>query len=105
MTITIERPVLFKRILVGAGIALALISFFLFTAGEPNPQWGSFWRIRPLVIVPLAGAAGGVFSYLMEPMRRQGGWRMILAVLASILVYLIGLWMGIVLGLDGTYWN
>jgi hypothetical protein len=105
MALTIDRPTLVRRMLVGGGIGLALISFFLFTAGEPNPEWGAFWRIRPLVIVPLAGAAGGVFSYLMEPFRQRGGWRMILAVIASVLVFLIGLWMGTVLGLDGTYWN
>ncbi len=47
---------LVKRMLAGAGMGLLLISLFLLSAGEPNPEWGKQWIIRPLIIVPLAGA-------------------------------------------------
>ncbi|WP_432713861.1 hypothetical protein [Pedobacter sp.] len=96
---------LLKRILQGALIALILISFFLFKAGEPNPEWGKLWMIRPLIIVPFAGAVGGSFYYFMDGLRSKGNWSKIGANVLSLMVYLIGIWMGAVLGLDGTMWN
>jgi hypothetical protein len=94
-----------KRMLVGAAIALFLIAAFLSRAGDPDPEWPRFWMIRPLIIVPAAGAMGGLFYYLMDNIRYQGGWRRILADILSLIVYIIGLWLGTVLGLDGTMWN
>ncbi len=94
-----------KRMLQGAGIAFILISIFLSTAGEPNPDLSKLWFIRPLLVVPLAGALGGVYYYFMDHLRYQGGWIKILAILISLLGYLVMLWLGTVLGLDGTMWN
>jgi hypothetical protein len=96
---------LWKRILWGGGIAFLLISFFLLGAGEPNPAWPKFWWIQPLVVVPLAGATGGLFYHLMDRFRSQGGWKKAVATIVSILVYIIGLWLGTVLGLNGTMWD
>lgn len=94
-----------KRALQGAGIAFVLIALLLLAAGEPNPAWPKFWMIRPLLIVPAAGAVGGLFFYFMDGLRYQGGWKKILAHIISLLVYLVGLWLGTVLGLDGTMWD
>ena len=94
-----------KPVLIGAAIGLILISLFLLGAGEPNPAWGKFWMIKPLVMVPLAGAVGGVFYYFMDHLRYTGKLNRTVAVLLSIAVYIIGLWMGTVLGLDGTMWD
>jgi hypothetical protein len=94
-----------KIMLLGAGIALMLIAIFLSGAGEPNPEWGKFWMIRPLIVVPAAGAAGGLFYYLMDHLRYQGGWKKVLGTVLSVLVYLFGLWIGTILGLAGTLWN
>ena len=99
------HPVSFvKPILVGAGIALLVISFFVFGVDEPHPEWGKFWMIRPLIITPLAGAVGGAFYSLMD-YQSSRGFNRTLAILLSIVVYFIGLWLGVVLGLDGTMWN
>lgn len=94
-----------KRMFYGAGIALILISAFLFSAGEPNPAWPTFWMVRPLIIVPIAGAAGGAFFYIMDYLRYQGGWKKPAAIVLSILGYVFVLWVGTVLGLDGTWWD
>jgi hypothetical protein len=94
-----------KRLLQGAGIALILIIIFLTSAGEGDPDWPRYWMIRPLVIVPLAGALGGLFYYNMDHLRDQGGWRRVLANVLSLVVYLVVLWLGVVLGLDGTWWD
>jgi hypothetical protein len=104
-TATIHSASLSKRMLQGAGIALVLISIFLYGAGEPNPEWPKFWIVKPLVIVPIAGAMGGVFYYFMDHLRYQGGWIKALAVLLSLFGYVIALWLGTVLGLNGTMWN
>jgi hypothetical protein len=94
-----------KRMLQGAGIALILIIVFLLSAGEPDPSWPKLWMIKPLIIVPLAGALGGVFYYNMDPLRSQGGWRTALAYILSLVVYIVVLWLGTVLGLNGTMWD
>jgi hypothetical protein len=93
-----------KRMLWGALIALVLISLFI-SGAETDPSWSPYWRIRPLIVVPFAGAMGGVFYYFMDHLRYQGGWKMIAANVISLLVYIVALWMGTVLGLVGTLWN
>lgn len=91
--------------LIGATIGLALIVVYLLGVKNPNPAWGKFWMLRPLLLVPFAGAMAGVFYYLMNSLRNQGGKKKILANVLSLLVLLIGLFMGVVLGLDGTLWD
>jgi len=48
-------------ILIGTAIALILTSMFLFSVDHPKPEWGKLWMLKPLIIVPLAGATGGLF--------------------------------------------
>ena len=94
-----------KRALLGTGIGLVLISIFLLSAGEGNPAWPRFWMVRPLLVVPLAGAVGGLFYHIMDPLRRLGVSGKIWAAALSLLAYLVILWLGTVLGLDGTWWD
>ena len=96
---------LIKLMLIGAGIALIPITLFLITAGEPNPSWPKLYFIRPLIIVPIAGAGGGFFYYLMDYLRYEGGWKKAVANVLSFIAFIIAVFLGIVLGLDGTYWN
>lgn len=91
--------------LVGAGIALVLIIIFLSGVDQPKPEWPRYWMVKPLIVVPLAGAGGGFFYYLMAPFRNKGGWQKIAAIVVCFIVYIIGLWIGSVLGLNGTLWN
>ncbi|MBN8685858.1 MAG: hypothetical protein J0M10_02525 [Chitinophagales bacterium] len=100
-----RAPSLSKNMLTGATIGLALIGLFLFKADAPDPEWPRLWMLRPLLIVPFAGAMGGLFFTFMEPWRKKSGWIKAAAYIICLLVTLAGLFMGIVLGLDGTYWN
>ena len=93
-----------KPVLLGALIALLAISFFVFGVDEAKPEWGKFWMIKPLLITPLAGAMGGVFYAFMEYQSTRGLNKTV-AILLSIVVYCIVLWLGIVLGLAGTMWD
>jgi len=93
-----------KPMLIGALIAFLVISFFVFGVDNANPTWGKYWMIRPLMITPLAGATGGAFYAFMN-YQASRGFNRTLAILVSLVVFIIGLWLGIVLGLDGTMWN
>jgi hypothetical protein len=100
-----NHPVSFiKSILIGAAIGLIAISFFVFGVDHPKPEWGKLWMIRPLIITPMAGAMGGAFYYFMDYQSAKGFNRTI-AITLSLIVFIIGLWLGIVLGLAGTMWN
>jgi len=94
-----------KRMIIGAAIALTLISALLLTVKNANPIWGKLWFLRPLVVVPLAGAMGGLFYHLMDSLRKRGNLNNMIANIISLLVYLFILWVGTILGLDGTLWN
>lgn len=91
--------------LLGAGFALFAISFFVFGVDNPPAEWGEFWRIRPLIITPLAGATGGAVYHILDRLRAKGNISGNFAVILSLIIYVVGLWMGIVLGLAGTMWN
>ncbi|WP_421941290.1 hypothetical protein [Pedobacter sp.] len=94
-----------KRMLIGAAIGLTLIGIFLYGVNDAKPEWGKFWMIRPLLMVPFAGAMGGLFYYIMDHISYKGGWRKILAIVVSVIGFIIALWLGAVLGLDGTLWD
>ncbi|MBJ6119037.1 potassium transporter KefB [Pontibacter sp. BT310] len=93
-----------KLMLIGAGVGLFVILFFVL-GGEPKPNWPELWWIRPVLVVPAAGALGGLFFYNMDHLRAQGGWREVIAYLISLVVFMIVLWLGTVLGLAGTMWD
>ncbi len=93
------------RMIVGGGIAFILIGFFLSGVGEPNPEWPKYWMIRPLIIVPLSGAMGGCFYHFMVLQFVRESWVKLVAILVSMIVYIVGLWLGSILGLVGTLWN
>jgi len=101
----IDKTSLAKHLLLGGAIGLAVISFFIIGVDNPNPEWGEFWRIRPLIITPLSGATGGAFFYFLGHLAQQRGWSKTVAFIGAFVISFIGLWMGIVLGLAGTMWN
>ncbi|MCS3801207.1 hypothetical protein [Niastella sp. OAS944] len=100
-----NKGVLSKRMLMGAGIGLLLICLFLSSAGHPNPFWPKLWFLRPLIIVPFAGAMGGLCNYYLVYFHNLMGVNKTVAMILSAVIFLIGLWLGLILGLDGTYWN
>lgn len=101
-SIAISTDSILKHVIYGAGLALILIGLFLFGIDNPNPNWPEFWMLRPLIIVPLAGAMGGIWIYLCKFSLKE---KKIIANIIGILGYIIAIWLGSVLGLDGTLWN
>ena len=96
-----------KRMIIGAGLGLFLISLFLIGDGDlpVNPEWPKYWYIRPFIVVPIAAAMGAGFSVLLDDLRHQGGWKQAFAIVFSLIVFIVSLWLGTVLGLVGTLWN
>jgi len=106
VTATTKPPSsLAKPLLIGAAIGLIIISFFVFGVDQPKPEWGRYWMLKPLLITPAAGALGGAFYYFMNYLSYRGRLNKTVAILLSLVVYIIGLWLGTVLGLNGTMWN
>jgi len=89
----------------GAVTGFAVACFFAFGNDNPDPAWGDYWRARPLLVLTLAGACGGIWIYLLDNLRASGSWKMVLGFFLSGLGFLIGIWMGIVAGFHGTMWN
>ena len=98
------RGLLFRRALIGGSIALVLISLLIFGA-QAETVWPKLWFVRPLIIVPLAGASGGAFYHFMDKKFPQKGWLKGFSIVISMFVYAVALWMGTIIGLDGTLWD
>lgn len=94
-----------KRALIGASIAFVIISLFVFGVENPRPEWGTWWMLRPLLLTPFVGAVGGGCTYLVGLLSPKQGWKYVGVLVVSVVGYVISLWLGIVLGLDGTLWN
>lgn len=90
-----------KRILQGAAIACVLVCIFLSIlfalsgGGSIKP-----WILVPIVYVSVGGAFGGAFYSLMDVVRNQGAWQKVLANVVSVLAYMVGLYMFLILGLS-----
>lgn len=104
-TTTINPNKLTKPTFIGAAIGLILIVVFLSGVKNLNPAWRKLWMAKPLLMVPFAGALGGLFFALMHSLRSQGGWKKVWAHLLSLLIFVIGIFIGFVLGLNGTLWD
>ncbi|MES2806991.1 MAG: potassium transporter KefB [Bacteroidota bacterium] len=100
----LSTAALAKSALIGAGIGLAIISIFVFGVDRPNPAWGTYWQIKPLLLTPCASAAGAVFFYLVNNLQLTG-YLKAFALVAGILGFVVILWVGVVLGLNGTMWD
>ena len=90
---------LIKRALQGAVIALVLITVFILGALTANGNTGN-WVFLPIAAVTVGGAFGGAFYCFMGLFRNQGGWKKVLADVASVLVYFIILYMSLILALS-----
>jgi hypothetical protein len=94
-----------KPVLIGAAVGLVVISIFVFGVDQPNPAWGKFWMVQPLIVTPLVGASGGLFYYIMVQIISNRGLNRVLAIVIGAFGFIVAQWLGIVLGLNGTMWN
>lgn len=91
--------------LTGVLIGFAIISFFVFGVDAPNPDWGSNWRIKPLILTPLASGLGAFLAYSFFKLGSRFGVNKAVAFILACIMFLVILWLGVVLGLNGTMWD
>lgn len=96
---------LFKRMLLIGSIGLAIVSVFVIGAGKGDQAWGSNWQIKPLLLTPILGAIIGLLYDITEPLRKLKGIIGITFTILSVIAVLIGLFISLVLGLNGTMWD
>jgi len=95
-----------KRMFWGVIPAFLIVMAFLWSvSGKDDPAWGNYWMIRPIVIMCFAGAVGGAVYAFLDGLRMQLHWNRTLIIILCFIIYLFGLWMGMVLGFNGTYWH
>lgn len=90
--------------LIGGAIGLSAILFFVL-GEETHPEWPELWQLRPLILTPLATALGGACFYIANLVFRSFGLNRIISLIICTIGFLISLWLGIIVGLDGTMWN
>lgn len=103
--LTVKPVEVAKRMFIGAALAFALILSLLLSVDAPKPEWGQLWMLKPLLVTPLAGAAGGAFFYLMTQIVKDNVWAKLIAVLVGLIGYVITIWLGSVIELNGTLWD
>lgn len=97
---TLSYNPLKARILQGAAIALLLMTIFFFGDGG---AWDFGFRVYfPMITASIGGGFGGLFYYLMTPMRARGGSKKVLAIIICVIVYLLALWISSVAGFAVT---
>ena len=100
-----KRAAYMIPMLIGGVIAFTLISMLVFSVNEPPPEWGNLWMVQPLIVTPVVGAMGGLFYFFANYIGAKWGLNKYLSVIVGVFGFIIALWMGIVLGLNGTMWN
>lgn len=53
----------------------------------------------------MAGALGGLINYFLLQYHHRFGVHKAIAIVLSVLIFVVGLWLGFVLGLVGTLWH
>lgn len=104
-TSKINAKSVMMRMVLGAVTGLVIISIFVFSVDQPKPEWGKLWMIKPLIITPLVGAFGSLIFYSAGLIRFESNWKNIVAMIFGVIAFIIALWLGIVLGLNGTLWD
>ncbi|GMQ24715.1 hypothetical protein Aoki45_13970 [Algoriphagus sp. oki45] len=88
--------------ILGALVPTSLLTFLILA----NTANYSLWMILPLLIIPTGGAAGGIFFYLMGFHWFPKGNQKLIAIIVSILVYFVIVWLSSVITFNFTgHWN
>lgn len=99
--VNLKQPAsLVTRALQGAGIGAIFIGLTYFL-GMNEAQHDLKGLLLPLLLVPAAGALGGLVYYATDPLRAQGGPRKKLANVISGLAYLLLITLALQLALNG----
>jgi hypothetical protein len=96
---------LLLRMFLGWCIGLIIILIFIFDVNEPHPDWGDQWFVKPVLLTPAVTGFGILSFYLIRIVHPTTNVGRALTYLLSSLLFLVSIWLGIVIGLNGTLWN
>lgn len=84
--------------LLGGFTPLSLLLFIIITKEEMIEQW----MLVPLILIPLGGALGGMFFYLMGFRWFPKGNQKLIAIIISTILYFVAIWISAVLAFNFT---
>lgn len=88
--------------ILGASVPLAWLTFIIIMKEDLFEPW----MFYPLIFIPLGGAGGGLFFYLMGFHWFPEGNKKLIAVIFSIIFYFFSLWISAVTAFAITgHWN
>jgi hypothetical protein len=88
--------------LIGAGLPLIYILFIIYFKEDLFEKW----MLTPLILIPLGGALGGIFFFLMGFHWFPNGRKKLLALIFSTIIYFVCLWLSAVLAFNFTgHWD
>ena len=94
-------PLLVKRILIGSLVNLLVLSLILVATGEL-----AGWIWIPMLTVSIAGAIGGIIYHVLNDRLEVSNGKRWALIAFSILIHLIGFWLGMVFALAQVgLWN
>lgn len=84
--------------LLGALAPFTLLLFVILTKEEILESW----MLVPLFLIPLGGALGGIFFYLMGFIWFPTGRKKLISILFSTILYFLAIWISAVLAFNFT---
>lgn len=88
--------------LLGASAPFSLLLFIIFTKEEISESW----MLVPLILIPMGGAAGGLFFYLMGFVWFPRGNQKLIAIIFSTILYFVAIWISAVIAFNFTgHWD
>ena len=91
----------FLRIVLVAGLATILLTVLYLVPGKGQIESGG-WMIFSYMVVPTAGALGGLVFDMMQPMRDKGGLYYFLGISISVLMYAFLFSLSFLMGVNGV---
>jgi hypothetical protein len=88
--------------LLGATAPFSLLTFIILSKEDMFESW----MLIPLLLIPMGGAVGGVFFYLMGFVWFPKGTQKLLAIIFSTLIYFVAIWISAVIVFNLTgHWD
>ena len=94
-----------KIVLLGFALGLFIASMLIHNVSFPKLSWGPNWYIKPMLVLSFVASIGSIPFYFANQYEASNHSKKILAYLGATLFLLFFIWIGIILGFDGTIWN
>ncbi len=102
----INQPRMYPRfLLLGAGINLIINVLFITDLDTTNSAWSPFWMVKPLTLGPLITGLGAMLAFYVVKFLINQNISKYISYFSFVAIFIISIWLGIVLGFNGTLWD